>query len=197
MAGRVVRLKSGSVLFSPGEKCAGYVVVRSGQVKVSLFAENGREIVLYRVRPGEVCLQTFGCLINGNLFSAEGRAETDIEFELIPDNEFQHRVVEDATFRADLFAAVAARFVDMEQMIESVMLTGLKPRLARCLLRLSDHEGHVISTHENLAAETGSGRAAVTRCLGELAQQGVLEVERGLIRIIDIRALTSFTQGAM
>ncbi len=50
----------GAVLFRPEDPCQGFVLVRSGSIKVSLTAENGREIVLYRVRPGEICLQTFG-----------------------------------------------------------------------------------------------------------------------------------------
>ena len=97
-----------------GSECAGFVVVHSGTVRVSLTGENGREIVLYRVNPGDICLQTFGCLVQGQPYGAEGVAETDLAIEIIPPAEFQRRVGQDDAFRAQLFAAVAHRFHDLE-----------------------------------------------------------------------------------
>ena len=79
-----MQVPQGHVLYRPDDECAGFVVVHRGTVKVSLTAENGREIVLYRVRPGEICLQTFGCLVNGTRYSAEAVAETPLELELRP-----------------------------------------------------------------------------------------------------------------
>ena len=174
----------GTVLFHAGQECSGFVVVHSGSIKVSLTAENGREIILYRVRPGEICLQTFGCLVNGTAYSAEGMAETDLEIDIIPVSEFQHSVAQDDAFRSRLFAAVAARFADLERLVEDVALTGFDARLARTLLRLADADGAVAATHEALAMEMGSGRAAVSRGLAQFAAEGLVEMGRGVTRIV-------------
>jgi len=185
----------GQVLFRPGEDCSGFVVVHSGTIRVSLTGESGREIVLYRVHPGEVCLQTFGCLINHRPYSAEGLAESDLEIELVPAGEFRQRVIEDGEFRERLFAAVAARFDDMERLVEDVALTGLEARVAKSLLRLMDGTRVVTATHESIAAEIGSGRAAVSRTLGQLARRGTIEIGRGAIRILDGPALETLSHG--
>jgi len=179
----------GTILFSPGQDCSGFVVLHSGSIKVLLTGENGREIVLYRVQPGEVCLQTFGCLVNGTSYSAEGVAETDLELEVVPIGAFQQRVQDDTAFRASLFNAVAARFADMERLVEDVVLTGFEARLARTLLRLADGTGAITATHEELAAEMGSGRAAVSRGVAAFARSGLIEAGRGTLRILDTQKM--------
>ncbi|MEO0063464.1 MAG: hypothetical protein RLZZ08_2024, partial [Pseudomonadota bacterium] len=182
-------LPKGTVLFTPGQDCAGFVVLRRGTIKVTLTGESGREIVLYRVQPGEVCLQTFGCLITGTPYGAQGVADSDLELEVVPATSFQQRIVDDSLFRQQLFAAVAARFADMERLVEDVVLTGFEARLARTLLRLMDHGGRVCATHEELAAEMGSGRAAVSRGLAAFARSGLVTMERAAIQVIDAARL--------
>jgi CRP/FNR family transcriptional regulator len=54
MTNRTFHALAGAMLFRPEEDCPGYVRVLSGGLKVVLSAANGREIVLYRVRPGDV-----------------------------------------------------------------------------------------------------------------------------------------------
>ncbi len=197
MTQQIAAVPRGRMLFQPGQECSGFVIVHEGTIKVSLTGESGREIVLYRVRPGEICLQTFGCLINHRPYSAEGVAETDLAIELVPASEFHRRVTQDEGFRSQLFSAVAARFSDMERLVEDVALSGLEARLARTLLRLRDGAGVVAATHEAIALEIGSGRAAVSRALGQLARRGVLEVKRGTVRVLDARALDALSHADM
>lgn len=183
------RSDAGTVLFRPLDACMGYVVVHAGSIRVSLTAESGREITLYRVRPGEICLQTFGCLVEGRSYSAEGVAETAVEIEIIPRADFQQRILNDQDFRTQLFAAVAHRFSDLERLVEDVALTGFEARLARALLRLRDAQGRVAATHEAIAADIGSGRAAVSRQLSRFAHEGLVEVGRGSIRLLAVERL--------
>ncbi len=185
MTGHLITVPRGTVLFRPEQECPGFVAVGSGTIKVLLTAENGREIILYRVRPGDICLQTFGCLVNGTTYSAEGVAETDLSLEIMPAAEFQRRVAEDEEFRTRLLSAVAARFADLERLVEDVALTGLEARLARALLRLAGETDQVHATHEALATEIGSARAVVSRQCGAWAREGVIAVTRGEIRLLD------------
>jgi CRP/FNR family transcriptional regulator len=195
-AGHPLRVAAGSVLFRPDDACQGYVIVHSGCIRVVLTAENGREIVLYRVRPDDVCLQTFACLVEGRGYSAEGIVESDLIAELIPPAEFTRRIVADAGFREHLFGAVARRFADLERLVEDVALTGFSARLARVLLRLADSDGHIVITHEALAVEAASGRAVVTRQLGRFARDGLVQAARGPLLILDRERLARLTHEA-
>lgn len=197
MAERVLPLRApaGQVLFRPGQECPGYIRLRRGTVKVTLTAPSGREVVLYRVGPGDVCLQTFACLTEGKSYSAEGVAESEVEGEIVPHAAFLRLMAEDGGFRQDVLRAVAARFAEYERLVEDVALTGFDARLARVLLRLASPAGEVRATHEELAAETASGRAFVSRRLGALARAGALQTLRGRIRILDRAGLETIAAG--
>ncbi|MBT8458696.1 MAG: Crp/Fnr family transcriptional regulator, partial [Boseongicola sp.] len=166
----------GATIFTPGQACPGFVVLRKGTMRVSLTGENGREVVLYRVQPGDICLQTFSCLINDESYRAEGVAESDLEGYVIPMQAFREKLANDPDFREDLFVSVANRFTDFENLVEDVALTGFDARLARVLLKLRDDGGVVHTTHDQLARETASGRAFVSRRLAEFARDELVEL---------------------
>lgn len=178
-----VKAAAGDVLFRPGDPCRGFLAVRSGSVRVGLTAANGREIVLYRVRPGEICLQTFSCLVAGAAYAAEGVAEDAVEAALIPPAAFNRLMAEDEAFRAAVLASVAGRFGDFEQVVQTLAFTGLEARIAAALLRLGDPSGEVRATHAELAAEIGSAREAVSRQLGLMSKAGLVDLARGRIRL--------------
>lgn len=185
---------AGTVLFSPGQECPGFVRLSSGTIRVSLTSANGREVVLYRVGPGDVCLQTFACLTEGLSYSAEGIAETDIEGEILPHARFRQAMDQDADFRSGVLSAVARRFGEYEQLVEDVALTGFDARLARVLLRLGAGQDTIAITHDALAAETASGRAFVTRRLREFARLGLVTPGRGRLTLNDRAGLQKLAE---
>lgn len=181
--------KQGQTIFQPGQECPGFLDLTKGSIRVMLTGASGREVVLYRVRPGEVCLQTFSCLVDGHTYGAKGIVETDIEGTLIPANLFRQQMETDPGFRQKVLSSVALRFSEYQQLVEDVALTGFDARLAKVLLRLTDPNGTVHATHSALAAETASGRAYVSRRLAAMARNGVVEQLPDGISIKDKRAL--------
>ncbi|WP_261315374.1 Crp/Fnr family transcriptional regulator [Pseudooceanicola nitratireducens] len=189
MAGHPLICDAGTVLFSPGMPCTGFVVLEEGTIRVTMTGTNGREVVLYRVTPGDVCLQTFGCLMDGRDYAAEGVAETAIRGHILPPGDFRRQLAEDEGFRDRLLGAVARRFHDFEQLVEDVALTGFDARLSRALLRLGRDHDDIQVTHEGLAAETASGRAFVSRRLAEFQRRGLIRIGRGHVTLLDRAAL--------
>lgn len=183
------QIAAGTVLFRPGDACRGFVVLHEGSLRVTLAAPNGREVVLYRVAPGDICLQTFGCLVDGRRYSACGIAETPLVADVLSPAAFHAAMGRDEAFRRRVFAAVARRFADFEQLVEDVALTGFEARLARALLRLAGPDDSVRATHEQLATETGSGRAVVSRQLAAFAAAGHVALQRGRVMLADRAAL--------
>ena len=185
---------AGTVLFSPGQECPGFVRLSAGTIRVSLTSASGREVVLYRVGPGDVCLQTFACLTEGLRYSAEGIAETAIEGEILPHARFRQAMDGDGEFRAQVLSAVARRFGEFERLVEDVALTGFDARLARVLLRLGRDRDTIPITHDALAAETASGRAFVSRRLREFARLGLVTPARGQLTLNDRQGLQKLAE---
>ncbi len=192
-----LRAAAGERLFRSGDACRGFVALQRGAIKVTMTSLGGREIVLYRVHPGEICLQTFTCLAQDKTYAAEGVVEEDVEALLIPPAAFDRLMSEDAAFRAAILSSVAARFVDFEHTVEALAFTGLEQRVASALLRLADAEGIAHVTHEELAAEIGSAREVVSRQLAVLAKQGIVALARGRVAIHRRDALTQLAAAAM
>ena len=164
----------GKTLFRPGEACPGFLILEEGTIRVTLTGASGREVVLYRVTPGEVCLQTFSCLVSNEPYGAEGVVESDLVGELVPAGQFREKFAEDRAFREQVMGSVAARFVEYQKLVEDVALTGFDARLSKALLRLADAGGKVSATHSDLARETASGRAYVSRRLAAFARDGLV-----------------------
>lgn len=174
----------GQSVFSPGQECPGFLSLRKGSIRVTLAGASGREVVLYRVRPGEVCLQTFTCLVDGSVYGAEGVVESDLEGEMISPGEFHQRLEDDKAFRQSVLSSVARRFCEYQDLVEDVALTAFDARLAKTLLKLADDDDLVRVSHASLAAETASGRAYVSRRLAVFAKRGLVKQRTGGIHII-------------
>ena len=50
-------------LFSTGDVCENFVLVAEGQVRVQLSTKSGREMILFRLEPGQSCALTTSCLL--------------------------------------------------------------------------------------------------------------------------------------
>lgn len=64
---------AGTLMFDAGNPCTGLPLVQHGSIRVAKRSEDGREIGLYRVVPGEICLISLSCLLGGD-FAATGTA---------------------------------------------------------------------------------------------------------------------------
>ena len=183
-----VRFAAGQRIYSPGEAPRGWIAVTSGRVRVGLTADTGHEVTLYRLTAGEACLLTTSALLNSDKLNAEAIAETDVEALLIPTRLFERLLAEDAEFRREALRNYAERVTDLVLLIQDTLFHALPERLARLLLQ-RESDGHVAATHQVLASELGTAREVVTRALSNFEREGLLEILRGRLRILDRPAL--------
>lgn len=189
--GRIVSFPAGTVLFRDGAECASYVLVLEGSVRVQKTAENGREIVLYRVQRGQSCVLTTNCLMAGNDYSAEGIAETEVKVLILPRAAFRTLVDTAPAFRDFVFAVYAVRLSDLMALIQEVAFRRIDLRLAAWLAGQVDA---VQATHQEIAAELGTAREVVSRQLKEFERRGWVTLGRGLVEIRDRAALENLNR---
>lgn len=184
---RTTRLRRGATVFRPGDVPVHWFLILSGRVRVSLVADTGREIVLYRVGPGETCVLTTSNLLAGAVQSAEAVVEEDAEAALLEAATFRRLLGESAAFRDGALAAYASRMADLVHVLEDTVFHALPQRLARAILARSAAEGDGIAraTHQDLAAELGTAREVVTRTLAAFARDGLVALARGEIAVRD------------
>ena len=186
---RPIEIGRGKSLFAPGVACNGFVLVLEGRIRVSLTAENGRTLVLYRVTPGETCVQTTLCLMGGLDYSAEGYAETPLRLVIVPQSLFHLLLRESPGFAQFVFASFGARLSDMTRLIETVAFARVDARLAGALLARAAGRPALVATHQDLADEIGAAREVVSRQLALFQQAGLVKLARGRIALVDRAAL--------
>jgi CRP/FNR family transcriptional regulator len=184
----VITVPKDTVIFGPGKSPENLLLMLDGTVRVQQLAENGREIVLYRVHAGESCVLTTACLLAYEDYSAEGVAETDVSAVAIPRSVFDDLLAGSAEFRNFVFSAYSKRITDLFLVIEEIAFRRMDIRLAQRLLELAK-DGRVEATHQQMAAELGTAREVVSRQLSEFQRREWVAQSRGEIRILNPTAL--------
>ncbi len=180
---QVMSAPEGTIMFSEGCDCKGYVMLLEGSVRVHKTSEDGREITLYRVEAGESCIMTTTCLVSNDPYGAEGIAETDITLAIVPPMIFNLLLGKSDKFRNFVFEVYAKRMSMLMMLVEEVVFKKLDKRLAQLLL---DRKGGKFDvTHQEIATELGSVREVVSRQLKVFERQGLIRLGRGMIEVIE------------
>lgn len=188
-----VKLKRGQNAFQPGQACTAFLLVNAGSVKVSTVTENGRELLLYRVGPGETCVLTTACLLSQSDYDAEGTAEADTEALAIPRPLFERLLAQSPAFRQFVFSSYGDRLRDLIGLVQEVSQRHLDRRLARFLVLRAD--APIAMTQQQIAAELGTAREVVGRLLKQFAAEGLVALERRQIIVEDTERLSRLAAG--
>ena len=184
-----VTMPAKATAFHQGDACNNYLLILSGSIKVLTRAENGREIVLYRLGDGDSCVLTTSCLFGNAVYPAEGISETDVTALAIPAEKFHQAIQQSKAFREFVFASFSSHLGSLISLVEEVAFGKLDIRLARHLLKLSINNTTLETTHQQLATELGSAREVISRQLKDFESRGWLKLRRGNIEILDKQAL--------
>jgi CRP/FNR family transcriptional regulator len=187
----VRRVPAGGTLFDAGQPCRGFPLLLEGSVRVAKGSQSGREILLYRVEPGQACILSGGCLLGHSDYSARGVAEEDVTVLNVAPELFQSLMVESEPFRRFVFGMYGERLAEVMELVDEVAFRRLDQRLAQLLV----HRGPVIeATHQKLADELGSVREIVSRLLRSFESRGWVKLERERITVRDPGALAGLAR---
>ncbi|EXI91764.1 MAG: Global nitrogen regulator [Candidatus Accumulibacter sp. BA-94] len=178
----LLQLPASGELFAEGQTCKGFPLILRGTIKVVKSSAGGREMLLYRVPPGDSCIITSSCLLADSPYSARGIAETPLSLLLVPIDFFEELVANNRPFRDFVFRLFAERIAELMELVEEVAFRRLDQRLAKLLLARGDA---IHCTHQALADELGSVREIVSRLLKGFAAAGLVSLAREQIMVVD------------
>lgn len=192
----IATLPRSSVVFETGATCKHYLIVIEGSVRVQQLSASGREIVLYRVGPGETCVLTTSCLLAHGHYPAEGICETNVNAALLSARDFRHALDHSEGMRRFIFEAYGEKLAQLLGLIDEIAFGRFEVRLAKRLLALSADESWLNKTHQELAVELGSAREVVSRTLKRFVDRGWVRVHRGSVELLDRESLVEFVLAA-
>jgi CRP/FNR family transcriptional regulator, cyclic AMP receptor protein len=174
-----------SVIVSATDPGDALYIVAEGEVKVSLWSDNGREIILSTLGPGSF----FGemSLIDGEPRSANVACLSDALLFRLGRREFLQAIRSYASIAVNVMTEVCVRLRRADESIGNLALLDVYGRVARYLLEQCEEEGDEvpegflltkIPTQQHIASRIGTSRETVSRALSEFQRRGFIE-QRG------------------
>jgi len=184
------------VIFHEGDPGDSLHIVVAGRVKITRQSLDGDEAIIVTLGTGE----SFGevVLLDGAARSATATAMEPTETVVLTRANFERLVDGGSPFRWSLLGGVAHRIRRLTDQLAEVHFLDIGGRLALTLSRLADEAAPGATadvrlarplTQTDLAAMVGGTRQRVNQILGELADEGLVSVDAGVIVVRDVPAL--------
>jgi CRP/FNR family transcriptional regulator, cyclic AMP receptor protein len=181
---RQATYRAGQRIFSKGDEGFGLLAVMSGLVKISVLAEDGREIALNMIGPNEI----FGeiALFDGKPRTADATALIACELIILDRRDFLPLVAKHPAMAIKLLEILSSRLRRTTEQVEDLSFGNLKTRLAKTLLGLAEAQGMAASpqpkveiTQKELGYAIGLSRESTNRYLREWQEAGYVTLRKG------------------
>lgn len=188
----------GEILFFQADDSEFAYVVRSGEISIVLSSPDGRDMVINKMRPGDI----FGEL---GILTAQPRSTTamagaDSEIFVIPAKAFLSVVDAEPSLARRILKITAERLQRSGEREGALAFLDAQARLARLLLELEKEEkgkGYVTISQDELAHRTGLIRQTVAKALGKWRRAGWLITGRGRILLLNHGALAELEKNLL
>lgn len=186
---------SQTTIYDMHNECLGLVFVLSGELRVYLNSDSGKEITLYRLAPNELCVLSANCILKNINFEVYIDTETTSELLVIPANTIGKIMSNNIFLENFTYKLLAERFSDVMWAMQQILFMSFDKRLAIFLLDEinKQHTNCINLTHEQIAKYIGSAREVVTRMLKYFSQENIVKLSRGEIFIINKEKLKQLT----
>ena len=191
----LVRYPKGTTIHD-GNECTGVILPKSGCLRLYMLSEEGKEITLYRLFPGDVCILSASCVLHSITFDVMVDAEEDCECCIVGGCAFAEISERVPSVKIYALEAALSRFSDVMWVMQQILFMSMDKRLAIFLLDELAKTGSdtVKLTHEQIARYMGSAREVVTRMLKYFASEGIVEVTRKGVIVLDKQRLRTLAR---
>ncbi len=175
-----------------GNECTGVILIKSGSLRLYLLSEEGKEITLYRLFPGDMCILSASCVLSSITFDVFVDSEENSECVVVGGCAYEDlaRRMPDAKIFA--LESAAQSFSEIMWVMQQILFMSMDKRLAIFLLdEASKTESDTIRlTHEQIAKYIGSAREVISRMLKYFSSEGLVTASRSEgIRLVDKKRL--------
>jgi CRP/FNR family transcriptional regulator, cyclic AMP receptor protein len=184
--------RPGEHIIDEGEEPPGMFFVVRGRVRLSRTAPDGREQVLAMVGAGE----NFNAvpLFDERPNPATARAMSPVRCLLLPRDALPALLRRHPDLALAALREMAEQLRDLVVLVEDLAFRSVRERLARQLL-FEAAEGSAELTHQELAERAATVREIAGRALRQLAQEGLVRLERGRVVVLDRDGLARIVDG--
>ena len=170
-----------------GSECSGVIFVRSGSLRVYIMSDEGKDITLYRLHEGDMCMLSASCVLKTVTFDVFVDAEENSECYILSGGAFASVSEKIPDIKIFALETAVSRFSDVMWVMQQILFMSMDKRLAIFLLDESSRTGSdfIELTHEQIARYIGSAREVVSRMLKYFSNENIVEISRKGIKLLD------------
>lgn len=170
-----------------GQECSGVILVRSGSLRVSLLSDEGKDVTLYRLHPGDMCMLSASCVLQTITFDVFVQAEEESLCYILSGPAYAAVSQRNPCVRIFTLETAVGRFSDVMWVMQQILFMRMDRRLALFLTdEIARTGGDTVPlTHEQIARYMGSAREVVSRMLKYFAAEGLVQLSRKGVKVLD------------
>lgn len=179
---------AGKEIISYGQPIHMVPLVLTGSIKVMRMDEEGRELLLYYLYPGQTCALSLTCCIASNPSSVKAVAEDETEILFVPADKIDQWTQDYRSWKAFMMETYHDRFNELLETIDNLAFRHMDARLLHYLKEKSFalNQDTLNMTHQEIANELGTSREVISRLLKQLERLRKVKLGRNSIQIINL-----------
>lgn len=179
--------ENGTTINNFNNNCKGIIAVKKGELRVFIVSKEGREITLYRVGQGDVCVLSASCLMDSIVFDILIEAIGDTEVYVIPSKQLSYIIDQNPQVGLYIYKNATKKFTKVMWTMQQLLFMKVDQRLADFIWNetIRQNSNIINVTHDDIAKQIGSAREVVSRIIKYFANEGILSLKRGQIELLD------------
>ncbi len=185
--GNLMRLEPGHVLMEPGQYVKMVPIVLEGYIKILRMDEEGKELFLYYLDPGETCALSLTCCSASKPSEIKAVVEESTLLLGIPIQTHEEWTSKFKQWKDFVSSTYQNRFNEMLIALDAVAFKRMDQRLMKYIVTRMKQSGsnELGTTHQEIATELGTSREVISRLLKQLEKKKWIELGRNVIYIRD------------
>ena len=178
--------RRGRILYMPEDTSEVLFLLKEGRVQLYRISPDGKKLVIGTIAPGAI----FGemALIGQGMHNTFAEATEDCVLLVMSREDVERLLVTKPMVALRIFEELGSRLKETESRLEEIAFKGIPARLASLLLQLADEHGDDTitgMTHQDLGEQIGTYRETTTQTLNTFKADGLIEIGRKRITILD------------
>lgn len=185
-SGEIKNFSKGDIILNLHAYIKSIPIVLAGNIKVIKTDEEGREILLYYIKPGESCIMSFLGAMHQDTSKIKAIVEEDAEILQVPIEKAKEWIRKFPEWTDFIFSLYQKRFEELLDIVNAVAFQKLDARILHLLRQKSMifNAKELNVTHQQLADELGLSREAVSRVLKQMENDGLIVLSRNKISLV-------------
>ena len=179
----IFQLKTEESILGEGDYIKSFPMVLEGCLRVVRMSEQGNDLLLYYLNPGEICSMSLTCCMGLQKSTIRMIAEVDSVIITVPVDKPEKWMSEYRTWKELMMYSYRKRFEELLGIIDSIAFTRLDERLIRFFEDRYRSTGRTVFTgsHHDIALQLNTSREVITRLLRNLEKSGQIITARNSV----------------